>query len=148
MKIKNQEDFWAGAMFVAFGVLAIVVSRNYPMGAAMRMGPGYFPTYIGVALVVLGAIISGLSFKSVGVGIGPFPWRAIGLLSASFIAFAWGMETIGFIPSLIVLILLSAVAGREYRWKEIAIEMVVLVAGSWAIFIYGIELPFPLWGSY
>jgi hypothetical protein len=29
-----------------------------------------------------------------------------------------------------------------------AIEMVVMIAGSWAVFIYALELPFPLWGSY
>ncbi|MBI4207936.1 MAG: tripartite tricarboxylate transporter TctB family protein, partial [Betaproteobacteria bacterium] len=47
-KIRNQEDFWAGLMFIGFGILSIVVSRDYPMGSAMRMGPGYFPTYLGV----------------------------------------------------------------------------------------------------
>ena len=148
MTIKNQQDFWSGVMFVAFGVIAIVVSRDYPMGSAMRMGPGYFPTYIGAALVILGAIISGLSFKSVGERIGRFPWRAIVLLSTAFIAFAVGMETVGFIPSLALLIVLSALAGREFRWIEIVIETILLIAGAWAVFIYGIELPFPLWGAY
>ncbi len=148
MKLSNPEDFWAGVMFIAFGVTAIIVARDYPMGSTMRMGPGYFPTCVGAGLIILGAIISGLSFKSVGTGLGRFPWRAIALLTIAFASFAWGMETIGFIPSLVLLIVLSAVAGREYRWKEIAIETVVLVAGSWAIFIYGIELPFPLWGAY
>lgn len=148
MKIKNPQDFWSGVMFIAFGAMAIVVSRDYPMGSAMRMGPGYFPTYIGVALVILGLLISALSFKRVGEAIGSWPWRAIILLCAAFIGFAWGMETIGFIPSLVILIVLSALAGREWHWKEVAIEAVVLVVGAWAIFIYGIELPFPLWGGY
>ncbi|MCI3952164.1 MAG: hypothetical protein K0R53_1662, partial [Burkholderiales bacterium] len=34
LKIKSQEDFWAGLMFIGFGVLAIFVSRDYPMGSA------------------------------------------------------------------------------------------------------------------
>jgi hypothetical protein len=148
MKISNQEDFWSGVLFVSFGVLAVIVSRDYPMGAAIRMGPGYFPTYVGVCLIVLGVVISALSFRSVGEGIGRVPWRAVIMLSASFVAFAIGMETVGFIPSLAGLIVLSALAGRESRWLEIAIECVVLIAASWAVFIYGIELPFPLWGSY
>ena len=148
MRIKNPQDFWSGVMFVAFGVMAVIVSRDYPMGSAMRMGPGYFPTYIGAGLIILGSIISALSLRTVGEAIGRFPWKAIVLLCAAFIGFGIGMETIGFIPSLAILIVLSALAGREWRWKEIVIEVIVLIAGAWAIFIYGIELPFPLWGSY
>jgi len=97
---------------------------------------------------VLGAAISALSFRSVGEGIGRVPWRAVAMHSASFVAFAIGMQTIGFTGADAALIVLSALAGRESRWIEIAIECVVLIAASWAVFIYGIELPFPLWGSY
>jgi len=58
MRIKSQVDFWGGLLFVGFGLLAILVARDYPMGSAMRMGPGYFPTYIGLALVAIGAWIA------------------------------------------------------------------------------------------
>jgi len=145
MKITSQEDFWSGVMFIGFGVLAIVIARDYSMGSAMRMGPGYFPTVIGGALIVLGAVIATLGFKLKGEGIGVIPWRAIVLLSAGFAFFAWGIDTVGFVPSLAVLIVLSSLSNRQYKWIEIAIETVVLIAGCWAVFIYGIGLPFPLW---
>jgi putative tricarboxylic transport membrane protein len=148
MKAKNQEDFWSGLMFIGFGIAAIVISRDYPMGSAMRMGPGYFPTLIGGALVVIGVVISALSFRSVGEGIGRFPWRAMIAMTVAFAFFAWGIDNIGFIPSLAILIVLSALSTRASRWIEIAIETVVMIAGCWAVFIYGLELPFPLWGSY
>ena len=148
MIVKNQEDFWAGLMFIGFGIAAIVVSRDYPMGSAMRMGPGYFPTLMGGALVALGVVISALSFRSVGEGIGRFPWRAIIAMTVAFSCFAWGIDNIGFIPSLAILIVLSALSTRASRWIEVAIETVVMIAGCWAVFIYGLELPFPLWGGY
>lgn len=144
MKIRSQEDFWAGLMFIGFGILAIVVSRDYPMGSAMRMGPGYFPTAIGLCLMVLGAVIAATGFKTKGDGVGQFPWRAIVLLSVAFAFFAWGIDNAGFVPAVAVLIALSALAGREWRWKEVLVEIVVMIAGCWAIFIYGLELPFPL----
>ena len=147
MKIRSQEDFWSGLMFVGFGVLAIVVARDYPMGSAMRMGPGYFPTLIGGCLVVLGAAITAAGFRTQGEGIGRFPWRAIFLLSAAFAWFAWGIDNVGFIPALAVLIVLSSLSSRDHKWIEVAIETAVLIVGCWAIFIYGIGLPFPLfWG--
>lgn len=76
LKIKSQEDFWAGLMFVAFGILAIVVARNYPMGSALRMGPGYFPTYLGAIMIVIGAIMTGRAYRIEGEGIGPWGWAA------------------------------------------------------------------------
>lgn len=148
MKIKSQEDFWSGLMFIGFGIGAIIIARDYPMGSAMRMGPGYFPTVIGGLLVVIGAVISAIAFKVEGLGIGTWPWRAMVLMSLAFMLFASGMEHIGFIPSLALLIVVSSLSTPHFRWKEVAIEAVVMIAGSWAVFIYGLELPYTLWGSY
>ena len=149
MRIKSQVDFWGGLLFVGFGLLAILVARDYPMGSAMRMGPGYFPTYIGLALVALGAWIAADGFRLEGERVGSFPWRAIVLLSIGFSTFAWSIDHLGFIPALAIVVLTTSLAGAEFRWKEILVEMVVLIAGCWAIFIYGLELPFPLfWFSY
>jgi putative tricarboxylic transport membrane protein len=112
------------------------------------MGPGYFPTAIGGCMVALGALITAISLKKPGVGIGPWPWRAILFMSVAFALFAWGMEHIGFIPSLAILIAVSTLSTPHFRWKEMALEIVVMLAGSWLLFIYGLELSFPLWGSY
>ena len=144
LKIKSQEDFWAGIMFIGFGILAIVVSRDYPMGSAMRMGPGYFPTYLGAIMILLGALISAIAFRVEGEKIGKFAWRPMILLSAAFLIFGWAIDHIGFIPALVIMIFLSSLAGKEFRVKEVAILAAVLTAGCWALFIKGLELPFPL----
>ena len=144
MQIKSQVDFWGGMLFIGFGLLAIIVARDYPMGSAMRMGPGYFPTYIGLALIAMGAWIAADGFRIDGERVGDFPWRAIVLLSIGFSTFAWSIDNLGFIPALAIVILTTSLAGAEFRWKEIVLEMIVLVAGCWAIFIYGLELPYPL----
>lgn len=144
LKIRSEADFWAGIMFIGFGVLAIVISRDYPIGSAMRMGPGYFPTWIGAIMVLLGAIISATAFKVTGEKVGKFAWKPMIMLSIAFCTFAWGIDHIGFIPSLVIMIFLSALAGREFRLKEVAILSVVLIVGCWALFIKGLELPFPL----
>src|ERR1041384_6160574 len=58
MKIKSEKDFWAGLMFLAFGVFfAVYGAMYYQMGTAVRMGPAYFPTLLGGLLAVLGAIV-------------------------------------------------------------------------------------------
>jgi hypothetical protein len=71
MKIVNGKDFWAGLMFITFGLAFMLISRNYPMGSALRMGPAYFPTVLGGLMAVLGAIVFFASF----VEKTPSPWR-------------------------------------------------------------------------
>jgi hypothetical protein len=144
MKIKSQEDFWAGLMFVGFGVLAIVVARNYPMGSALRMGPGYFPTYLGAIMIVIGAIMTGRGFRVEGEGIGPWGWRPLLWLSAAFAGFGLLIEEGGFVLALLAMIIASSLAGRDTRLVELIVLIVVLIAGSVGLFIYGLELPYSL----
>lgn len=144
MKIKNQEDFWAGMMFFSFGALAIWLSTDYPMGTASRMGPGYFPTYLGGIMLVLGAIVALMSLKTEGPKVTPFAWKPMIMLSVGFVAFGWGVDHIGFIPALFLLSVITAAAGQTFKVVEVLIMTAVLIAGAVGIFIYGIELPFPL----
>jgi hypothetical protein len=145
LKIKNQEDFWAGMMFVGFGALAIWLSTDYPMGTASRMGPGYFPTYLGAIMLVLGAIVAMMSLKSGnGEKITPFAWKPMIMLSLGFVLFGWGVDHIGFIPALFGLSVITAAAGQKFNVVEVLLMTVVLIAGAVGIFIYGIDLPFPL----
>ncbi|MFC1798337.1 tripartite tricarboxylate transporter TctB family protein [Thermodesulfobacteriota bacterium] len=144
LKIKNQEDFWSGLMFIGFGIAAVVISRDYPMGSAIRMGPGYFPTYLGIILTILGVIITLNSFRIKGEKIEPFAWRGMIMLSLGFLIFGWAIDRIGFVLSLFALICCSAWAGKEFRLLEALIMSVVLITGSIALFIYGLGLPFSL----
>ena len=80
MQIKNGKDFWAGLMFMGIGLAFMIVSRNYPMGTAVRMGPSYFPTVLGGILVALGAIIFLRAFVSRirhTINVFPFRWTLI-----------------------------------------------------------------------
>jgi hypothetical protein len=58
VRIRSPKDFWAGLMFIAFGLFAAVWAyANYQMGTAVRMGPAYFPTVLGGLLTVLGVLV-------------------------------------------------------------------------------------------
>lgn len=67
MKIKNYQDFYAGLMFIIFGGLAAWLSTSYSMGTGARMGPGYFPFWLGVILAGLGGLTL---FKAIGISDG------------------------------------------------------------------------------
>jgi Tripartite tricarboxylate transporter TctB family len=151
LKIKNYEDFWSGVMFLAIGALAMWESMNYPFGTASRMGPGYFPTCLGGIMAVLGTMVGlkAIEFSSDGEHAkpaegSPFAWKALIMLSLGFVFFGWGVDRIGFIPSLFGLTVITAAAGTTFNIKEILIMSVLLIAGAVGVFIYGVELPIPL----
>ena len=144
MKVRNPQDFWSGLMFMAFGVLAVVVARDYPMGSTMRMGPGYFPTYLGVLAIIIGAVMSGRALRTEGEKIGPWGWRGLFWLSVAFAAFGFLIESAGFVLALLALIVASSLAGRDTRLLELVVLGGVLVAGSVGLFVYALELPYQL----
>ena len=144
MKITSPEDFWSGVMFIAFGVVAVVVARDYPMGSALRMGPGYFPTCLGFIMMVLGAVVAALGLRVKGEGTGKWGWRALSWLCAAFAGFGLLIEPAGLVPALLVLIVCSALAGRDFRPAELIVLVVVLIAGAVGLFVYGLELPYRL----
>lgn len=98
MQVKNGKDFWAGLMFMGIGLGFMIVSRNYPMGTAVRMGPSYFPTVLGGILVALGAIIFLRAFISKihhTINVFPFRWVLIvaGCVLAGIVYSATGWFT-------------------------------------------------------
>jgi hypothetical protein len=144
LKIKSQEDFWAGAMFVGFGLLAIFMARDYPFGSTSRMGPGYFPTWLGIIMACLGIALCLQGLKHEGAKLGKWAFKPMILLSLGFITFGWAIDHVGFVIATAALIILGAASGTEFKWKEVIIMTIVLIIGSWALFIYGLELPYPL----
>jgi hypothetical protein len=144
LKIKSQTDLWSGIMFIGFGLLAVWISRDYPFGTASRMGPGFFPTWIGIIMASLGVLIALASLKSEEDKIGKWAWRPMILMSVGFVLFGWGIDHIGFIPASFGLVIIGAAAGTQFKWKEVIPLAIGLVIGCWALFIKGLELPFPL----
>ena len=149
MKIKSPQDFWAGLMFIGFGLFfAIVAQLNYQMGSAVRMGPAYFPTVLGGMLAVLGAIVMFDSFVLTGDKVAKFHFRPLLFVMVSSLAFAYLLKPLGLVLASIALIFVSAFGGHEFKLKEVAILSVVLVIFSVLVFVKGLTLPFPICPSF
>ncbi|MBM3341225.1 MAG: tripartite tricarboxylate transporter TctB family protein [Betaproteobacteria bacterium] len=153
--IKNAQDFWCGVFFTAMGVLAIWLARDYPMGSALEMGPGYFPTWLGGIMIAFGLVIGALSLKVARADdepapAGPWAYRPWLAICGALVVFALLMDAgFGFVPSLFALIVGCALAHKDVRWGETLVLAVVLTAAAVAIFSYGLELPYRLfWWSH
>ncbi len=144
VELRNNRGFFSGVMFIGIGGLAMYVARDYPMGSALRMGPGYFPIVLSGVMIVFGIalLIQGLLKPEKMEG--TWSLRALCILPFATVIFGLLMEHTGFLPALITLIVVSALAGREFKTGEVLVLAVGLTAGSWALFIWGLGLPYPL----
>lgn len=147
LKIRDRKDFNAGLMFILIGAAFAIAATNYPMGSALRMGPAYFPTILGSILVLLGLIVLGRSFSVEGAPPQAMRWRSAFWVLASVVAFALlsGPLKAGLVLASMILIVMSAFADWEFRWKEALILAVVLTVFTVMVFYYGLGLPFRLW---
>ncbi len=146
MKIKSPKDFWAGLMFIGFGLFAALWAVfNYQMGSAVRMGPAYFPAVLGGLLVLLGLMVLVTSFAIDGPKVPTFHFKPLILISGACVAYGDLMKPLGLVGATAALVFIAAAGGHEFKWKEVTILYVLLIIFSVLVFVKGLTLPFPLW---
>ncbi|HMN22384.1 MAG TPA: tripartite tricarboxylate transporter TctB family protein [Ottowia sp.] len=159
MRIKSQKDFWAGVLYVVVGGGFALGAPSYTIGTAARMGPGYFPLVVGILLAMLGLVIvlRALVIQTPdGEPVGPWAWRPLVFIILANFLFgillggvpALGIPPMGVIVAIVALTLVSALAGSEFRLREVALLAAVLAIGSWAVFVRGLNLQLQVWPGF
>jgi hypothetical protein len=149
-QLASRKDVLAGLMFIAVAVFGLIVSRNYPVGTALRMGTGYVPRLLcwillGLGIVVLVQGLRAVELPRVRPAGTPSAWRPVLFVTASLVIFGLAIERLGLVLSILLLVAVGSVAGRDLRPLETAAAALVLVLLSWAIFIRGLGLTIPVW---
>ncbi len=144
LEFRNNQDFWAGLMFFVIGAAAVLVARDYPFGRLLRMGSGFFPTLLGVILMLFGIYIMAKGLRRNEKIQGNWSVRAVIVLPLITVLFGVLMDRAGFIPALAVLAFGSAAASQEFKWGEVLLLTAFMTVLSVAVFILGLGLPYPL----
>jgi len=147
MRIRAPKDFWAGVMFCAFAAVALFAARGYSLGSAGRMGPGYFPLLLGLALAGLGAVLVVRAIVIDGEPLPRFHVLPLAIIAVAVCLFGLAIEPLGLVVSLAILIVLAAVAGLQFRLLETVALAVGLIVFSVGVFVYALGLPLPVWPS-
>ncbi|MET0183884.1 MAG: tripartite tricarboxylate transporter TctB family protein [Achromobacter sp.] len=150
MQLKNRQDFWSGVMFVALGLGFAWKATSYQMGTAARMGPGYFPFWLGLVLALLGVIVllGSFSKNALETKVDKFDWRIAGLVVGSVLLYGFILRPLGVYLSVAILVIVSSLASHEFSWKIAVGNAIFLVIFSYLAFIKGLGLIFPLWPSF
>jgi uncharacterized membrane protein len=140
----RNRDIWAGLTFLATGVAAMLLAREYPAGTALRMGPGYFPRVLAGILILFGLHAVWRGVRRPERIEGAWSLQALIVLPLAMVLFGVLMEHAGFVPAIAALVLGSAAAGRQFRLLEVLLLTGFLTAISVATFVWGLGLPYPL----
>ena len=146
MKIRNQRDFGAGITYMVIGLFFAIMATNYPMGTAAKMGPGYFPFYLGILMFLLGLLVAVKAFgaKAAIESIPKFNWRIMAQITGAVVLYGLLLPRLGFLIAVVVLVFVAASASREFTWKGTAINAAFLVTFTYSVFVVGLKLQFPL----
>jgi hypothetical protein len=74
--------------------------------------------------------------------------RALVLISAACLFYGYLMKPLGLVGATAALVFVSAFGGHEFKWKEVIILYALLMFFSWAVFVKGLTLPFPIWPEF
>ena len=143
-RVRNLRDLLAGLLFAAFGVVALVISRAYEIGAASRMGPGYFPRMLGLLLVVLGAVLALRGFWPSSEAQPGWRWRPLLVVLAGVASFTVAPR-LGLVAASLLLVFISSAASAEFRWKEALVSGAIQGGAAVVVFVYGLRIPLPIW---
>jgi len=143
--IRNPKDLYAGLLFMAFGLAALVIAGSYPQGSASRMGPGYFPRILGILLVGLGGLLSLHGLRSGGETMSRWHWKPLGIVLLSVLVWGLTAQWLGLVVASLALVFVSSVASDEFRWTEALISSAIQATAVVAVFVFGLGVPLPVW---
>jgi uncharacterized protein YacL len=137
-------------MFMGFGILFVILSRQYQLGTAAKMGPGYFPTVLGALMATLGLIVSIGAFakRNPVTDLSKVGWKELLMVLGAVALFAIALPKLGFIIALILLIFVSALASHEFSTRDTLLSIAFLIVLSYIVFVWGLELQFPVWPKF
>jgi putative tricarboxylic transport membrane protein len=146
--IRNPKDFWSGLIFLAFGLAAIVIARDYSMGSAGRMGPAYFPTMLGGILAVIGLAAVFRSLARTGEAVQKFALKEVTLILLATLLFGFLVRGAGLVVAIVGLVMLSGYASTKFKAGPFLVVAIGMAAFCSLIFVKGLSLPMPIFGSW
>jgi hypothetical protein len=146
--IRSPKDFCAALIYLTFGLGAIYLGQELPMGTAHKMGPAYFPAVLGWVLSFIGLISLIRSFLRKGAPIPAFAWKPLLLISAATVVFGLIVRGAGLIVALPLFVMMTAFGSAKFRWGP----SLALAAGATIfcalVFVKGLGVPLPLIGKW
>jgi hypothetical protein len=159
MKIGHPKNFWGGVLFAAIGLIFAIIAKGikfgdtsvlagYAMGTPARMGPGFFPFYLGMILFALGVIIAFTGMRTQGDEDSKFPayhWKPILFVLGAVVMFGVILKAVGMLIAGFLLVVVASLGNPEkFQTRDVILLALGLVIFCAGVFVWGLKLPIPL----
>jgi putative tricarboxylic transport membrane protein len=143
-------DFWSGLALAALGAYTIVQAWQWEYLGDDGPGPGFFPLWYGIAMVVLSAALV-ISSATRARSAGGVDWRRIGRALAIWAALAASVacfKLLGFVLSFAALTLFIVAVMFRRRLAVAAAVAAAMSASFYLLFplALGVQLPVGVFG--
>ncbi|HEY6256169.1 MAG TPA: tripartite tricarboxylate transporter TctB family protein [Xanthobacteraceae bacterium] len=135
MAALRNTDVIGGLLTLGLAVGVLVESSQYGRGTILRMGPGYFPTLLGILLLALGAALTVRGLQGHGEPIAAPLLRPIIFISGALGLFALALPRFGLAPAIGLLVLVSAGASSARRPMTITLLAIGLTVFAYVVFV-------------
>lgn len=127
-----------GASVTAHSILAL------NMGTVMRMGPGFFPSALGIILMLLGVLLILPALKA-SDALPKVAWRSVLCILGSLVAFYLAAR-FGVIPAVAALVIVASLADDKLSIVGTIVFTVILCLAAYTmITVLGLPLRLIIW---
>jgi hypothetical protein len=149
--MARSPEVLAGLLFCLLGLGFGLEALSYRFGSPARMGSGFFPVVVALALFAMGAVIAIQGLRG-GAGAGDrVQWGRLApllLILGAIGLFALLLGPLGYLGASFVTVIVTSFAGPPLSWGARLLQAAALAAVSAAVFIWGLGVPIPLWPGF
>ncbi len=148
----RNRDYYAGALMALIGAGTAYQGSQYGIGSLAEMESGFFPTALGIGLVLVGAAIAAAHGNAGEATTGlegahgapaNMDWRSWVAIIAGVCLFMACSEYLGLLPAIFSCVFVSAIGSRATNWKQaFALATGVTVFGV-LLFGFGLKVQIP-----
>lgn len=148
----NRKEALSAILIMLIGCATIIGSFNYSIGTLSRMGSGYFPLVLGIALIIIGILMLVSSpvkpDNDSSIDKEKPQYRAWGCVIISIVLFIVLGKFGGLVPATFALVAVSALANSSNTLKTALFLSGATTVIAVIIFHYGLQMQIPLfrWG--
>ncbi|MDQ2138686.1 tripartite tricarboxylate transporter TctB family protein [Alcaligenaceae bacterium B3P038] len=146
-RVRNQRDAVVGALYLAVGSAFAWYAADYERGTAARMGAGYFPFWLALILMGLGAIVLFRSTAPAAERVTLAAWdtRSLVWMTGAVVFFGLVIKPLGLVVAIAILVVAASLASPTFTWRGTLINAAVLCAINAVAFGLVLGLPLDLW---
>lgn len=149
MQRFNDKNLAAGLLYLAVGLAFAVGARNYQLGSASNMGPGFLPFWLGVILACLGAIMAAAAVwrRRPADPVERWDLRRLVLIVGSAALFGLLLRPFGLLVSTAVLVFVASFARDGFRYRTTIASVLLFPPLVALFFVVILGMSFPIWPS-